>query len=224
MPGYQGYHVKKRGWNRSTTIVVVVVHLLALYGLYQLSRTHFLQDLIKVTKLTTMPEPPKPPEPPPSEPAPEPEALPEPTPPEPLPPTVKELPPEPVEPAPAEEPSQAPNSEGEGQEGQEAPATDNAPFAIGKGGSVFSGYEGILTAAIQAAYQQPPDLPDNVDYAVMCQLVLDEDGYVLSYQLLNSSGHPVFDRSAQLALSKLRQVRPPPPGMSRTIVVKFFPP
>ncbi|BCA57089.1 hypothetical protein W02_42290 [Nitrospira sp. KM1] len=221
MPGYRGYHAKKKGWNRSTTIVVVAVHLLALYGLYQLSRTNFLQDLIKVTKLTTMPEPPKPPEPPPSEPAPEPEALPEPTPPEPLPPTVKELPPEPVESAPAEEPSQAPDSEGEGRE---APATDHAPFAIGKGGSVFSGYEGILTAAIQAAYQQPPDLPDNVDYAVMCQLVLDEDGYVLSYQLLNSSGHPVFDRSAQLALSKLRQVRPPPPGMSRTIVVKFFPP
>jgi protein TonB len=59
---------------------------------------------------------------------------------------------------------------------------------------------------------------------VLCQLVLDEEGHVLTYQLLNSSGNAIFDRSAQQALSRLRQVRPPPEGMSRTIVVKFFPP
>ena len=63
-----------------------------------------------------------------------------------------------------------------------------------------------------------------LEYAVLCQLVLDEEGYVLSYKLLNSSGSEVFDRSAQQALSRLRQVRPPPEGMSRTVVVKFFPP
>src|SRR5215475_4310292 len=87
-------------------------------------------------------------------------------------------------------------------------------FTIGKGGSKFSGYENLLTAAIQAQYQQPTDLSENLEYAVLCQLVLDEEGYVLGYKLLNSSGNASFDRSAQIALSRLRQVKTPPPGMS----------
>jgi outer membrane biosynthesis protein TonB len=42
--------------------------------------------------------------------------------------------------------------------------------------------------------------------------------------LVSSSGNEAFDHSTQQALSRLRQVRPPPPGMSHTIIVKFFPP
>lgn len=120
-----------------------------------------------------------------------------------------------------EEAPSAPPSVGEGSEPTPAAAT---PLAIGKGRSRFALYEDLLMGSIQAAYQQPPELPDTLEYAVLCQLVLDEEGHVLAYQLLNSSGSPVFDRSAQQALSRLRKVRPPPAGMSRTVVVKFFPP
>lgn len=221
MAGYTGYHSNKGGWSGPTIAAVVLVHVIGAYGLYQLSETEFIRDLIQVTKLITVPEPPKPPEPPPPEekPEPEPEPLPE-IPPEPVPP-VKEAPPDTVEPAAPE-----PQSSDAAQEGEaaESGTVADAPFAIGKKGDGFSGYEGILTASIQSVYQQPPDLPSNVEYAVLCQIELDEEGYVLGYRLVGTSGHPVFDKSAQMALSRLRQVRPPPPGMSRTIVVKFFPP
>jgi protein TonB len=218
MPGYTGYHRTKKGWSATTITVVVLIHLLLIYGLYRLSQSEYVRTLINVTKLVAVPEPEKPPEQPPPEqppePTPEPAPLQEPT------PAVKESPPEPVEPA-APEDQSATASEGDSAS---APLVDSTPFAIGKKGDGFSGYESILTASIQAVYQQPADLSDTVNYAVLCQLVLDEEGYVLTYKLLNSSGNAVFDRSAQQALSRLRQVRPPPPGMSPTVVVKFFPP
>jgi len=221
MPGYTGYQSNKGGWSGPGIAAVVLVHVVGAYGLYQLSETEFIRDLIKVTKLIAVPEQLKPPEPPPPEekPEPEPEPLPE-IPKESAPPVV-EAPPDMVEPPSSEPQSPEPAQEGEAAE---SGAVTDAPFAIGKKGDGFSGYEGLLTASIQAVYQQPPDLPPNVEYAVLCQLELDEEGYVLGYKLMGTSGHPAFDRSAQMALSRLRQVRPPPAGVSRTIVVKFFPP
>jgi len=189
-------------------------------GLYRLAQTEYVQDLIKVSKLLTTQEPvaSKEPEPPPEpEKHPEPESRPEPLP-EP-PPEVKAPQPQVV----LEQPDAVKPAETVERERSDGKAADPAPFAIGKGGGRFSGYEAFLTASIQAVYQQPPDLPD-VNYAVLCELVLDEEGYVLEYKLVNSSGSEAFDRSTVVALSRLRQVRPPPDGMSRTVLVKFFPP
>jgi protein TonB len=221
MPGYTGYHTnKKSSWSPTTITVVVVAHMVFIAGLYRLSQTEYIRDLIKVSKLTTVQEPVKLPDPPPLEKKSEPEAKPEPK----LdpPPVVKELPPEPAVPqAPAEDQPPAPASVGDGSDSAQVGTT---PFVIGKGRSRFALYEDLLMGAIQAVYKQPPDLSDALEYAVLCQVVLDDEGYVLSYKLLNSSGSEVFDRSAQQALSRLRQVRPPPEGMSRTVVVKFFPP
>lgn len=219
MPGYTGYHTTKSGWSPTTIMVVVAAHLIAGYGLYQLVQTDFVRDLIKVTKLVTVPEPPRPSDQPQPEEELKTEPLPEIT--QERTPPVLEPPPEPIESAPAEE--QPVSTAQEGASPDSGPPADT-PFAIGKPGSRFSGYEGLLTAAIQAVYQQPPDLPDGLDYAVMCQLILDDDGYVLGYKLVNSSGNEAFDRSTLRALSRLRQVRPPPQGLSRTIIVKFFPP
>ena len=220
MQGYTGYHSTKRSWSPTTIAVVVVIHVAVVAGMYQLSKTEFFQDLIKVSKLITVKEPPKPQEPPPPEEMkPEPEKRMEPLP-EP-PPVVKEVPPEPVEALQMMEEAGEPAGESSAENALVAPS---GLFTIGKGGSKFSGYENLLMAAIQAQYQPPTDLSENLEYAVLCQLILDEEGYVLGYKLLNSSGNASFDRSAQIALSRLRQVKPPPPGMSRTIVVKFFPP
>ncbi|MBA5866245.1 MAG: TonB family protein, partial [Nitrospira sp. CR1.3] len=104
------------------------------------------------------------------------------------------------------------------------PQMDANPFAIGKGRGKFAGYTDIVTAMIQAQYHQPPDLPDDLEYAVLCELVLDQEGRVLQYRLLTSSGSLLFDQSAMDALAKVTQVRPPPEGMDHTVVVKFFPP
>ncbi|HXX73997.1 MAG TPA: TonB family protein [Nitrospiraceae bacterium] len=222
MPGYTGYHSsKKSNWSATTIAVVVTGHIVLVAGIYQLSQTEYFQNLIQVSKLITVQEPVKPQDQPPPSPEKEPEPEKPPDLPPDSPPVVKEFPPEPVESTPV--PEEAPASPSEGEPNDASPVA-SVPFAIGKGGSRFSGYEGILTAAIQAVYQPPSDLSVNVEYTVLCQLVLDDDGYVLRYKLLNSSGNAMFDRSAQLALSRLRQVRPPPPGMSRTVVVKFFPP
>ena len=101
---------------------------------------------------------------------------------------------------------------------------DANPFAIGKGRSRFAGYTDIVTATIQSKYQQPPSLSEDIEYAVLCELVIDEQGRVLQYRLINSSGSLLFDQSALDALAKVAEVRPPPPGMDHTIIVKFFPP
>ncbi len=221
MPGYTGYHInKKSGWNVTTIAAVVVAHLVFIAGLYRLSQTEYIQNLIKVSKLVTVQEPVKPPDPPPPQ-TKEPEQDKPPELPKDRPPVIKDLPPEPMPQAPVEDQPVSPPSVGEASEPRPG---DNTSFAIGKGRSRFALYEDLLMGAIQAVYKQPPDLSDALEYAVLCQLVLDDEGYVLSYKLLNSSGSEVFDRSAQQALSRLRQVRPPPEGMSRTVVVKFFPP
>src|SRR5262245_1196523 len=221
MPGYTGYHTnKKSSWSPTVITTVVVVHVVFFVGLYRLSQTEYFQDFIKISKLITIQEPVKPADTPPSEKEPEPEVKPEPKP-EP-PPIVRELPREPGLPqAPVEDQPSAPQVVGDSSAAEQ---TGTTPFAIGKGRSRFALYEDLLMGAIQAVYKQPPDLSDTLEYAVLCQLVLDEEGYVLSYKLVNSSGSEVFDRSAQQALGRLRQVRPPPEGMSRTVVVKFFPP
>lgn len=221
MPGYTGYHTKKKGgWNATTIVAVVVAHLVFIAGLYQLSQTEYIQNLIKVSKLVTVQEPAKPPDPPPPQ-TKEPEQERPPEPPKEPPPVIREVPPEPMPQAPVEDRPVSTHSAGEALEPRPA---DNTSFAIGKGRSRFALYEDLLMGAIQAVYKQLADLSDALDYAVLCQIVLDDEGYVLSYKLLNSSGSDVFDRSAQQALSRLRQVRPPPEGMSRTVVVKFFPP
>jgi periplasmic protein TonB len=208
MAGYRGFEKKKN--KLGTTLVLVgLVHLGIGAGLYWVSQTEWGQNLIKVYKLNAFKkeEPPPPPE---KEPEPEPE-------PEPPKPEHKQEAPPPPPQAEAPPPPKASDAPG-------PPQMDANPFAIGKSRGRFAGYTDILTAMIQAQYHQPVDLPDDLEYAVLCELVLDQDGRILQYRLLTSSGSLLFDQSAIDALSKVTQVRPPPEGMDRTVVVKFFPP
>lgn len=101
------------------------------------------------------------------------------------------------------------------------------PFVSGGGGGRgrrFSGYADLVTSEIQKYYKQPSDLPIGIRLAVLFQLRLDEEGRLLEYKLTRSSGNPRFDESALQALSTIKQLRPPPQGMSKTLTVKFFPP
>jgi protein TonB len=208
MAGYRGFEKKKNKLG-TTLLLVGLVHLGIGAGLYWVSQTEWGQNLIKVYKLNAFKkeEPPPPPE---KEPEPEPEPEP------PKPERKQEAPPPPPQ-AEAPPPPKASDAPG-------PPQMDANPFAIGKSRGRFAGYTDILTAMIQAQYHQPSDLPDDLEYAVLCELVLDQEGRVLQYRLLTSSGSLLFDQSAIDALSKVTQVRPPPDGMDRTVVVKFFPP
>lgn len=212
MAGYKGFE-KKKSKLGTTLLIVGLVHLGIGAGLYWVAQTQWGQDLIKVYKLNAFKkeEPPPPPEK-------EPEPEPEPEPPKPEPPKPEPKPQE-APPPQAEAPPPSKASEAPGP-----PPVNSDPFAIGKSRGRFAGYADIVTASIQSKYQQPPSLPDDLEYAVMCELVLDEQGRVLQYRLLNSSGSLLFDQSALDALAKVAEVRPPPPGMDRTVVVKFFPP
>jgi protein TonB len=207
--GYKGFE-KKKSKLGTTLLIVGVIHLGIGGGLYWVSQTEWGQNLIKVYKLNAFEKK----EPPPPEKEPEPEPEPEPPKPEPKPQEAPPPPPQAEAPPPSKA-SDAPTG---------PPPMDANPFAIGKSRGKFAGYTDILTATIQEKYQQPPTLSDDLEYAVMCELVLDEQGRVLQFRLLNSSGSLLFDQSALDALSKLAQVRPPPEGMDRTVIVKFFPP
>src|SRR5262245_12598236 len=208
MSGYRGFE-KKKSKLGTTLLIVGLVHVGIGGGLYWVSQTEWGQNLIKVYKLNAFKkeEPPPPPE---KEPEPEPEP-PKPEPkqeaPPPPPPPQAEAPPPPKA-------SDAPSP----------PQMNADPFAIGKSRGRFAGYTDILTAMIQSQYRQPPELPDDLEYAVLCELILDPEGRVLQYRLITSSGSLLFDQSAIDALSKVTQVRPPSPGMDHTVVVKFFPP
>ena len=210
MSGYKGFEKKKNKLG-TTLLIVGAIHLGIGVGLYWVSQTDWGQNLIKVYKLNAFrkEDPPPPPE---KEPEPEPE--PEPPKPEPKP---QEAPPPPPPVAEAPPPPTAADAPG-------SPPVNADPFAIGKSRGRFAGYSDILTAMIQAQYHQPPSLPEDLEYAVMCELVIDEQGRVLQYRLINSSGSLLFDQSAMDALAKVTQVRPPPEGMDQTVVVKFFPP
>jgi len=208
MAGYRGFE-KKKSKLGTTLLIVGLVHVGIGGGLYWVSQTEWGQNLIKVYKLNAFKkeEPPPPPEK-------EPEPEPEPEPPKPEPKQEAPPPPPPAEAPPPPKASDAPSP----------PQMSADPFAIGKSRARFAGYTDILTAMIQAKYHQPTELPDDLEYAVLCELVLDQEGRVLQYRLLTSSGSLLFDQSAIDALSKVTQVRPPPDGMDRTVVVKFFPP
>jgi protein TonB len=211
MPGYSGFQKKKSGKLATTLLIVALVHVALAGFLWWLSTTEFGQELIRVYKINMSKVQEKPPEPPPPPPEPEPE----PPKPEPKP----EAPPPP--PPAASKPSEPVKADA----GRPAsPADAGSGFTIGKSRGRYAGYADLLTAAIQQKYRQPHDLPDDIEYMVLCQLVVDEQGRVLAYQLVNSSGSELFDQSALEALSQVAQVRPPPPGMDKTIVVKFFPP
>jgi protein TonB len=212
MAGYKGFEKKKNKLG-TTLLIVGLVHVGIGAGLYWVSQTEWGQNMIKVYKLNAFK---KEDPPPPPEKEPEPESEPEPPKAEPEP---REAPPPPPPPM-AEAPPPPPKA----SDAPGPPPVSADPFAIGKSRGRFAGYSDILTASIQAKYQQPPSLPDDLEYAVLCELVIDEEGRVLQYRLVNSSGSLLFDQSALDALSKVTQVRPPPEGMDRTIIVKFFPP
>ena len=210
MAGYKGFE-KKKSKLGTTLLIVGVIHIGIGAGLYWVSQTDWGQNLIKVYKLNAFrkEDPPPPPE---KEPEPEPE--PEPPKPEPKP---QEMPPPPPPVAEAPPPPTAADAPG-------PPSVSADPFAIGKNRKPFAGYSDILTSMIQSKYQQPSSLHDELEYAVLCELVIDEQGRVLQYRLINSSGSLLFDQSALDALAKVTEVRPPPEGMDRTVIVKFFPP
>lgn len=105
-----------------------------------------------------------------------------------------------------------------------------SPFASGGGGGgkgngkKFGGYSDLVTSEIQKHYRQPSELPTDLPLAALFQIRLDEEGRIVEFKLMNSSGNPLFDESALQALSNIKRLRPPPQGMSKTLTVKFFPP
>lgn len=211
MPEYSGFHRKKTPLGTTLTIVAAI-HVAAAAGLVWLSQTQFGRELIDVYKIKLAAFKEKQPEPPPPPPEPEPPPPPEPEVAPPEPPPVEVSAPEPAAAPPVEAPRPV-----------SLPGFGNPFGGSGKRGK-FAGYVDIVTAEIQRRYVQPPELPEDMSYAVLCQLLLDEEGKVLSYRLVNSSGSQLFDQSALKALASVERLRPPPQDMSRTIIVKFYPP
>jgi TonB family protein len=248
MQGYSGFKKKKSALG-STLMIVAALHLVAAGGVIWLASTQTGRQILAVYKINVLnlplpkPEPPpeapkmKPPEP---EPPPPQEEAPAEKAPEPAPEMEAEAPP-PEAPMPAEMAAvESPTSDAAMVEEPvdsgplptvteipngpvRLPGSGN-PFAGGKGGKRFSGYTDIVTSEIQKYYKQPTDLPGDLRLAVLLQLRLDEEGRLIEYKLMRSSGNPLFDESAIRALSNIKQLRRPPQGMSKTLTVKFFPP
>jgi len=210
---YVGFRKHKKSGLGTTLTIVAAIHLLIGGGLVWLAYTQVGQAWLKVYKIKIAQVKEKPPEPPPPPPKPEP--------PKPEPPKAEAKAPPPP-PPPVEAPKPAAQTQVAANRPVSLPGFGN-PFATGKR-RPFAGYVDLVTSEIQKRYKQPPDLPNDIDYVVMCQLLVDEEGRVQHYQLVNSSGNKEFDRSALEALAAIDRLRPPPPGMSKVIVVKFFPP
>jgi protein TonB len=212
MPGYVGFQ-KKKNKVATTLMIVAGLHLALAGGLVWLASTSLGQELLAYYKINIRnikePEPPKPKPPEAEPPKPEPPPPPPPEPEAPQPVEANVPPPPPAEAAP---------------QAVQLPEFGN-PFAgAGGKGKKFSGYIDLVTSEIQRLYKQPSDLPESLSLSVVFQLEVDEEGKLLSYQLVNSSGNPKFDQSALQAISELKKLRPPPSGMSKEIVVKFIPP
>jgi protein TonB len=221
MQGYVALKKKKSKLGKTLTIVAMI-HLIVGGGMVWLASTNTGRELMTVYKLS-LKNIYEPPPPPPEIKAPEPE------PPPPPPPEVEEVkPPEPVQEAAASEPPPVANE----TPAQILPPTGESPqvklpgfgnpFGAGGKKGKFAGYADLVTVEIQRLYKQPADLPDDSNLAVQFQIVLNEEGSVLKYKLIRSSGNEKFDQSALQAVGRLQHLRPPPEGMSHTLVVKFF--
>jgi len=222
MPEYVGFK-KKKSRLGTTLLIVAGLHVAGAGGLVWLASTSLGQEFLEIYKVKIRgvqekkPEPAKPPAPEP----PKPEAPP--------PPAPEALPPQVEAPAPQEEavaaapvsPEPAPDS---ANEPVRLPGFGNPFASAGAPGRKFSGYIDLLTSELQRLYHQPPDLADHIALAALFQLQIDDQGRLLNYKLMGSSGNKEFDQSALQAIAQLKQVRPPPPGMSHEIVVKFIPP
>lgn len=238
MQGYSGFK-KKKSKLGSTLTIVAVLHLIVAGGLVWLASTAVGREMLAIYKINVLNVPEPKPEPPVE--APKKEEAPK--------PKTEEKPPEPapeVEAPPAQEaPTEVAALEPPSEPVMDAPiapgpplpsVTDmppsgairlpssGDPFAGGKAGRKYSGYADLVTSEIQKNYKQPSDLPADIRLAVLFQLRLDEEGRLLEYKLVNSSGNPRFDESALQALANIKQLRRPPQGMSKTLTVKFFPP
>jgi protein TonB len=217
MQGYIALKKKKSKLGKTLTIVAAI-HLVVGGAMIWLAYTSAGRELMTVYKLTirNIYEPPPPP--PPEVKAPEPE-------PPPLPPPAEEpKAAEPVQEAAVPElsPEITPPSEPPTGESTQVrlPGFGNSFGGGGKKGK-FAGYADLVTVEIQRHYKQPFDLPDDSKMMVQLQIVLEEDGTVLKYKVIKSSGNEKFDQSALQAVGKLQRLRPPPQGMSHTLVVKF---
>lgn len=248
MQGYSGFK-KKKSTLGSTLTIVAVLHVVVAGGLVWLASTTVGREMLAVYKINVLNLPVPKPEPPPEAPQAEPpKPKPEPKPeqkveekaaPETAPeveaPSEQEA--APTEVASIEAPAAEPVLDTPIDAGPPLPTVTDMPasgpirlpgsgnpFAGGKAGRKFSGYTDLITSEIQKHYKQPGDLPGDLRLAVLFQLRLDEEGRLLEFKLVNSSGDARFDESALRAISNVKQLRPPPRGMSKTLTVKFFPP
>ena len=213
---YVGFRKQKKKGLGTTLSIVAAIHLVIGGGLVWLAYTQVGQEWLKVYKIKIAQVKEK--EPPPPEPPP-----PQPEPPKPEPQKAEPEAPPPPPPAPVEAAKPVEQTHVAANQPVTLPSFGN-PFATGGRKGRFAGYVDLVTSEIQKRYKQPPDLSTDIEYVVLCQLLVDEEGRVQQYQLVNSSGNKEFDQSALEALAAVERLRPPPPGMSKIIVVKFFPP
>jgi TonB family protein len=217
MQGYVALKKKKSKLGKTLTIVAII-HLIVGGGMVWLASTNTGRELMAVYKLSlkNIYEPPPSPE----------VKVPAPEPPPPPPEVEESKPAEPVQEAVAPEPPPeaiaTPAEPAVGESPQvKLPGFGN-PFGGGGKKSRFAGYADLVTVEIQRFYKQPPDLPDDTNMTVQFQIVLNEEGNVLNYKLVRSSGNEKFDQSALQAVGRLQRLRPPPQGMSHTLLVKFY--
>ncbi|MFI5305358.1 MAG: TonB family protein [Nitrospiria bacterium] len=218
MQGYVTLKKKKSKLGKTLTIVAII-HIIVGGGMVWLATTDKGREIMTVYKLSlkNIYEPPPPP----------PEVkVPEPEPPPPPPPEEAPKPPEPVQEAVAPEPPQTIQPPAESVKEEPPPQVRlpgfGNPFGAGGKKGKFGGYADLVTVEIQRLYKQPADLPDDTNMMVQFQIVLNEEGNILNYKLVKSSGNQKFDQSALQAVGRLQRLRPPPEGMSHTLVVKFF--
>jgi protein TonB len=218
MQGYVALKKKKNKLGKTLTIVAAI-HLVVGGAMIWLAYSSAGRELMTVYKLTIRniyePPPPPPPEvkaPEPEPPPPPPPAAEEPKAPEPV--QEASLPEPPAEITPPPEPSTGESTQ------VRLPGFGNSFGGGGKKGK-FAGYADLVTVEIQRLYKQPVDLPDDSKMMVQLQILLEQDGTIVKYKVLKSSGNEKFDQSALQAVGKLQRLRPPPEGMSHTLVVKF---
>jgi TonB family protein len=135
----------------------------------------------------------------------------------------------PVKDGPSELPSPDLDSEPSRSSGSEQPGqVDRHGEGDSSGGSAYGevarkeAWIGIVMARFKNVWQIPEGVPVRPNLQVTYTIRISASGDIISKKLLVSSGNRPFDRSVEIALSRIKL--PPPPGGRYEWTLSFVPP
>lgn len=119
------------------------------------------------------------------------------------------------------EPSQSSSSSQSGQQDRQGDGDSSGGSAYGEV-SRNQAWAGIVMARFKQVWRIPAGVPIRPDLKATYTIRISKSGDIIDKKLFASSGNRPYDRSVEIALSRIKL--PPPPGGKEVWMLTFVPP